>query len=114
MKKFNEEIKAYVSENGFKEESGFDKYTYSVIYENGWYWNGITLTQSEYLFDKKPIISIMFLTPNSSVFVQQITEYAFSPINSTSVASSGISTAMCLSVRCIIIYSLEPSVNPKI
>lgn len=32
MKNFNEEIKAYVSENGFKEESGFDKDTYSVIY----------------------------------------------------------------------------------
>lgn len=57
MKNFNEEIKAYVSENGFKEESGFDKDTYSVIYQNGWYWNGITLTQSEYLFDKKPIIT---------------------------------------------------------
>lgn len=29
---------------------------YAVIYENGWYWNGTTLTQYEYLFDSKPII----------------------------------------------------------
>mgnify|MGYP000899000703 CR=1 FL=1 len=32
MKKFNQEIKAYALENGFKEESGFDKDTYSIIY----------------------------------------------------------------------------------
>lgn len=32
MKNFNEEIKAYALENGFKEESGFDKDTYSCIY----------------------------------------------------------------------------------
>ena len=32
MKNFNEEIKTYASENGFKEGLGFDKETYSMLY----------------------------------------------------------------------------------